>query len=53
MNLQKTRIFRMVPLKIIKTDQGVGPAWQRQYGAKRDRDSLVLLGLSEWDQELE
>ena len=47
------RIFKKVPKKMRITDQGVGPAWQRQSGARRDKDSPVLYGLSEQDQELE
>ena len=45
MNLQRSRIIRLVRFKIRITDQGVGPAWQRQSRARAERDSLVLFGL--------
>ena len=52
MTLQRSRIVRIVLFKIGITDQGVGPAWQRQSGARAERDTLVLFGLIEEDQEL-
>ena len=39
MTLQRSRIFRMVLFKMRITDQGVGPAWQRQSWARAGRDS--------------
>ena len=41
----------MVLLKMTITDQGVGPAWQRQSGARTERFP-VLFGLIKLDQEL-
>ena len=43
----------MIVFKIKIPDQGVGPAWDRQSGARAERDSLILFGLIEQDQEQE
>ena len=43
----------MVLFKIRITDQGAGPAWQRQSGARTEIYSPVLFGLIEQDQEEE
>ena len=43
----------MFEIKKKITDKEVGPAWQRQSGARAERYSLFLFGLIEQDQELE
>ena len=53
MTLQRSRIVRKVLFKIRMTAQGGGPAWQKQSEARAERDTLVLFGLIEEDQELE
>ena len=39
MILQRGRIFGLVLFKRRVTDQGVGPAWQRQSEQEQERDS--------------
>ena len=52
MILQNDRIFGLVLFKKGVTDQGVGPAWQRQLGGGAGKGLLVLLKIIEQDQEL-
>ena len=52
MILQRGRIFGLVLFKRRVTDQGVGPAWQRQSGAGAGEGFLVLFKIIEQDQEL-
>ena len=43
MTLQRSRIFRMVLLKMRITAKGMGPHWQRQSEERAERDSLYCL----------
>ena len=52
MIVQRGRIFRLVLFKRRETDQGVGPAWQRQSGAGAGEGILVLFKIIEQYQEL-
>ena len=52
MILQRGRIFELVLFKRRVTDQGVGPARQRQSGAGAGEGFLVLFKIIEQDQEL-
>ena len=52
MTLQRGRIFEMVLFKRRVTDQGAGPAGQRQSGARAGKRFLVLFRIIEQDQEL-
>ena len=52
MTLQRGRIFGLVLFKRRVTDQGVGPAGQRQSGAGVGEIFLDLFRIIEQDQEL-
>ena len=52
MILQRGRILGLVLFKRRVTDQGVGPAWQRQSGAGAGEGFLVLFKIIEQDHEL-
>ena len=51
-NLQRGRLFGMVLFKKRVSDQGVGPAGQRQSGAGAGERFLVRFGIIKLDQEL-
>ena len=53
MTLQRGRIFGLVLFKRRVTDQGVGPAGQRQLVAGAGERFLVLFRMIKQDQELE
>ena len=52
MILQSGRIFGLVLFKRRVTNQGVGPAWQRRWGAGAREVFLVLFKIIEQYQEL-
>ena len=52
MTLQRGRIFGLVLFKRRVTDQGVGPAGQRQSGAGAGERFLVLFRITKQEQEL-
>ena len=52
MTVQRGRIFGPVLFKRIVTDQEVGPAGQRQLGARAGKRFLLLFIIIEQDQEL-